>query len=451
MKKIVSLVLFGIAASLAADVVVWSDHFKKCDWTASDKKAAVSVSGGKLTTSAGSWFIGPVLLSASADGRNLAGTKLKFMVEAKGTGAFQIGVWNYQRHIRPAWSEKFTLTDQFREYAFEYTLTEKARQVRCILKGAAEIRSAKLINVVDQEYSITAEPPYQMFSGTPTPIKFTLKKNGVPVPDARIVVNGTEAYDPASGVTAIAYAEPGDTAAFDAYAKRIKLDAPIKLLYIGDSLTHFDEGRNHADKVAFFLNKFNPGKVTLYNYAVRGDDSATTVSRMRGKIDPKRDRFAGRFNDFFRRQYDVAFIFLGHNDSRAHSKSNYTEPFIKPERQKKAYRDLVAILRKQGVRRIIIISCASLDAEKLKAAAEAVAKTGRPHARYGTPEFIERFNATARESAEELHVEYMDIHSTMKAMPDKNSLFRDGAHFNDKGHDFLALETLKYLAEHPEK
>ena len=36
-------------------------------------------------------------------------------------------------------------------------------------------------------------------------------------------------------------------------------------------------------------------------------------------------------------------------------------------------------------------------------------------------------------------------------MPDKNSLFRDGAHFNDKGHDFLALETLKYLAEHPGK
>jgi len=444
MKKMLLLAAAAALLPSFAEVVVWRDNPKKCYWIAADKKAPFTYKDGVLTTT-NSFFLGETLRTVNPGGENLPGCKLKFSVEARGKGEVELGIWNYQSGIRPKWSPKIPLTDEFKTYSVEYTLEQKAPYIRCLIRGAGEFRNATLTNMRKEGYVLKATPPYQMYSNIPEKVTYTLYKDGVAVPCPGLRIDGEFASDPDSGAVVKAYAQKGDTAPFDAEAKKIKLDKPIKVLYLGDSLTHFDEGFNHADKTVFFLNKFNPGKAELFNRAVRGDSCSMTLDRMKDKY---KDAYAARFSGFRDHKYDIAFIFLGQNDTRAHVNVQYKAPVIPPERQKRYYTEIISILRKMGVPRIIIISCASLDEPRLKAQAMELAKT-RPnkHAIYGKPEFLEQFNAASRDLAKELGVEYLDIYTPMKALPDKPSYFVDGCHFNRKGHDFVALETLKHLAK----
>jgi len=447
MKRLLSLAAAAAFLPLAAEILVWQDSVKRCDWIAADKKTPFSHKDGVLTTPDKSFFLGETLNSVNPGGENLPGCKLRFSVEARGKGKVRLGIWIYQPKVRPHWGEEIQLTDEFKTYTVDYTLDRTAPYIRCLIQGAGEFRNAKLFNMRKEGYAITAYPAYQMYADVPEKVTFTLLKDGVPVKDAALRIDGSCASDPDSGVIAKAYAQRGDTTPFDAEAKKIKLDKPVNILYLGDSLTHFDQGFNHADKTVFFLNKFNPHKAELFNFAVRGDTCPITLDRMKDKY---KDRYAGRFAGFKKHKYDIAFIFLGQNDTRAHVRTQYKAPTVSTDRQKRYYREMIEILRKMGVKRIIIISCASLDEPRLKAQAEAVAKT-RPtqHAVYGKPELLEQFNAASQEIAKTLGVEYLDIYTPMKALPDKPSYFSDGAHLSRKGHDFVALMTLKYLAENP--
>lgn len=447
MKKTLALITLSFLLPLAAETTVWQDNPQRCSWIAADKKAPVSLKNGLLRTSDKSYFLGESIKSINPGGDNLPGCKLKFSIQARGTGEIQLGIWNYQSSMRQKWSTKISLTKEFKTYSVEYTLTHPAPSVRCLIKGAGEFRHARLINMKKDGYMIEAYPAYQMYSLIPEKVTFTLLKDGKKLPDAKLKIDGDSASDPVSGAVAKAYAQKGNTAPFDAAAQKIKLKKTINILYLGDSLTHFDQGFNHADKTVFFLNKFNPRKARLFNFAVRGDTSSMTLGRMRGKY---KDRFTGRFSGFKKQKYDIAFIFLGQNDSRAHVNKQYKEAFVPPLRQEKNYREIVKILRQMGTRRIIIISCASLDEARLKAAAmELARRRPKQHAIYGKPELLEQFNTVSQKLARELGLEYLDIYTPMKKLSGKPSYFIDGAHLSRKGHDFVALRTLEYLAENP--
>ena len=398
MKKWLFLLTLCCVWQLAAELLMWEDHQKKCNWFPADKKSKPVKTNGVLKTKSVSWVMGEQLMAATPDGANYKGTKLKFTVEAKGKGTVEIGIWNYQIGERQEW-KKIRLTDEFKPYSVEHTLRKQTKYVRCIIRGEGEFRNAKLWNMQDTNYTIEAYPAYQLVSGTPEKVTFTLKKNGIPVKDAKLDIRNNEAFDPVSGAAAKAYTEQGDTAAFDAVAKKIKLDKPLNIAYLGDSLTHFSFGFNHADQAVYFLNKYNPRKAFLYNYAVRGDTCSQTLARLKGNYN---DRFRQKFFDFKTRKYDIVLIFLGQNDSRTQSKNNYSAPFMTPARQKSNYRNMVKILRQNGAKRIIIISCASLDFPRMKAVADASAKAGKSHSLYGKPEFLELFNKTSQELAKEL-------------------------------------------------
>ena len=444
MKKIISLCLLSLSLPLAAEITVWQDDAQKCHWIPADKKAAVSLENGLLKTSAQSYFLGENIKNVDPQGPNLPGNKLKFSIQARGEGEIQLGIWNYQSGVRQKWSEKFKLTKNFQTFSVEHTLTCQAPSVRCLIKGKGEFRKARLVNMRKKGYILKAVPAYQMYNKVPEKISFTLYKNGHPLPGASLLIHGDTASDPESGVIVRAYAQKGNTAPFDAVARKIRLKKSLNILYLGDSLTHFDLGFNHADKTVFFLNKFNPGKVQLFNCAVRGDTSSMTLGRMLGKY---KDRYTVRFADFNKQKYDIAFIFLGQNDTRAHVRQTYKAPFISPQRQEKNYREMIKILRKMGTERIIIISCASLDSDRLKASLkQLIQRHPTRHALYGKPEFLEQFNQISQKLARELQVEYMDIYTPMKKLSGKPSYFIDGVHFSRKGHDFLALKTLEYLA-----
>ena len=446
MKKILFLCAVSTLFSLCAEILVWQDNLKKNTWISADKKTPFPMKNGVLTTSNKSYLLGEIIRSINPGASNLPGNKLKFSIEAKGKGEIQLGIWNYQSSVRQKWGRKIRLTGEFKTYSVEYTLDRAAPSVRCLIKGAGEFRNAKLFNMRKKGYAIVAMPAYQMYNKVPEKVNFTLFKDGIPVPGAKLTVNGNSASDPESGTVAVAYAQKGNTLPFDNAAKKIKLDKKLNILYLGDSLTHFDQGFNHADKTVYFLNKFNPGKAVLFNCAVRGDTCSMTLGRMQGKY---KDRYISRFADFKKNRYDIAFIFLGQNDTRAHVNHNYKNAFVPPERQKKNYVEMIKILRAMGTPRIIIISCASLDEARLKAQAVQMAKL-RPkkHALYGKPVLLEQFNRVSQQIAKELNVEYLDIYNPMKVLPGKPSYFVDGVHLSRKGHDFVALKTLEYLAAH---
>ena len=136
-------------------------------------------------------------------------------------------------------------------------------------------------------------------------------------------------------------------------AGRIKLTKPLHILYLGDSLSDYDRGRNYVDKVNFFLNKYNPGKANSRNYGVSGDDISRVCARIAGNAKAIRKK---RYSGLFDRKYDVAFIFLGHNDTKASSANDYKIALIPPVRQEQYYRTLIAKLRTEGIPRIVLVS-----------------------------------------------------------------------------------------------
>ncbi len=284
-----------------------------------------------------------------------------------------------------------------------------------------------------------------MTSELPQPITFTLYHQGKIVENAQIIEQGQEAFHRQSGATAYAWIDKADPSRFDAAAKKIQLEKPVKILYLGDSLTHFDSGHNHVDKVGFFLNKYNPGKAEVYNYACGGDDIQRIVKRLGGDSSGK---YGKHYQDLWTRSYDWVFVFLGHNDTKASSANQFKEPVISPELQRKLYEDLLTRLKAQGVQRIILISASSSNAELCR---KNSSKIERIHNRFGEPEHMEEFNRVLIELAKEHSLEYLDVYEPMKALPDKASLLNpnDGVHLTEAGHDFIAIENLKFLNRKP--
>ncbi len=436
MKRLLFFLFLLSAVDLAADENIFKDDFKSSSWRIVNSSQRAPAANNILTLDTDKPYM------RSLTGTFPYGAKYRFSIDARGAGTFKLGVFVYGGKISKLWSGEFPLDAKFTPHEFTFALPESSGSLGLIIQGQGEYRNAGLIRRIDPDYRLSAAPPYQMTSGKPEPVTFTLYYRGKAVDHAHILENGTDAVHPDSGQTAHAYIDKGDTAVFDAAAKDIKLTKPVRILYLGDSLTHFDIGHNHADKTGYFLNKYNPGKAEVWNYACGGDDIERVVQRLDGKAP---GRWKDRYNDLWNRPYDWAFVFLGHNDTKASSARNHAEAVVPPEKQKVLYEILIARLKSKGVERIILISPTSSNFELCKALSD---KTERVHNRFGDPKHLEAFAAVLKELAQKHHLEYMDIYTPMKAFPGKAGLLnpRDGVHLTAAGHDFIALETLKYLS-----
>ena len=236
----------------------------------------------------------------------------------------------------------------------------------------------------------------------------------------------------------------------DALGAKVKFDRPVNILFLGDSLTDYERGSNHVDTVCEYLNKRHPGQARCFNYAKGGDCIKYVISRMDGK--GKGDWLA-RYDGLWDRSYDIAFVLLGHNDTKADYRSDYKIPYVPRDRMVSDYVDLIGRLRKHGVGRIVLVSSTSSDLAvcthvhelhlpKAKAAGKSLAK-------FGIPAQLEAYNAALREIAAKEGVEYLDVYEKMKARPDKAFMvrFTDGVHLTKRGNDYLALELLRFLGK----
>ena len=227
---------------------------------------------------------------------------------------------------------------------------------------------------------------------------------------------------------------------------------PVRVLYLGDSLSDFDRGSNHVDRLQAKLDADAPNQFEIHNYSIRGD----YIDRLLDRIDGKKGTYAlARIDGIWDRPYDWAFVFLGHNDTRTSSANDFANPQVALEDVEKGFTRLVDILRAKGIKRIILMSPASSNYELCAANAEkrlAAIKSGKVQkaktaSRFGEPKHMEAFLATVKNVAKAKGCEFFDVYTAMKALPDKASLLnpRDGVHLSAKGHAYMADETYNYL------
>ena len=226
---------------------------------------------------------------------------------------------------------------------------------------------------------------------------------------------------------------------------------PVRVLYLGDSLSDFDRGSNHVDRLQAKLDALSPRCASVYNYAVRGDYIERMVERFRGGTNCTA---RAAYDGIWGRQYDWAIVFLGQNDTRAWSETEFSVPEMSEAQLRSGFGELIALLKSKGIGRIILVSASSSNFEftthkaaMIQAAVAAGKTKKRRVVRYGDPRFLEAYNAVLIDLARAPGVEYMDIYTPMKALSDKASLLRptDGVHLTPKGHAWVAEREYEYL------
>ena len=242
-----------------------------------------------------------------------------------------------------------------------------------------------------------------------------------------------------SGAAAVAFVDVCPKETYDACAAaaaKAKLQTPCHLVFVGDSLTAMYKGHNYVDKVRGWLVGRFGDKVTVTNAGVGGD----TITRVQERLE--KDVLS------LQPKPTHVFIFLGHNDSKLKSTTDYKEPVVLPADYDRQYREVVKTIQTRLGAEVTIISATSSVYEITKETAAKAAKAGKAHSFFGKPEALEQFNAIARKVAIALGAGYLDVYEPTRTAPDKPSLFtKDGVHINEKGNRLVALEILKYLSK----
>jgi lysophospholipase L1-like esterase len=237
------------------------------------------------------------------------------------------------------------------------------------------------------------------------------------------------------GIAEVLYVDVTDPATYKAFAAAagaVRIEKPAHLMFVGDSLTALFRGYNYVDKVRGWLQQKYGPEVQVTNAGVGGDYTTRVLARLE--------------KDVLTQNPTRVFIFLGHNDSKLKSATDYKEAVVPPETFDKEYREIVRLIRTKTKAKVTIISATSSVYEITKATADAARKAGRAHNLFGKPEALEQFNAIAKKVAADLGCGYLDVYEPMRTHPDKKSLFTaDGVHISNEGNRLVALEILKYL------
>ena len=414
-----------------------------------------------------------------------AGTTIFVTVSAKGEGELMAGLLVYHPGVkRPEYLPgKFVgLTGEYKSYDFELTIPWRCHKIQPYLEvkgtGTALVREFRLAAQLDPEVSVAAADGLTVVKpGTPLPeasfrtnrpgevfCVAQLNANNHRVRDAKVKADGSgtvkfPVVDQGRGVWEVSAANSGRSATSylimegsaadfdrsDALAKQVKLAKPLRILIIGDSLSDFYRGYNYVDRLGFWLNKYNPGMVTIRNAAVHGDFVARVHDRLLGTVGKAKKVYKqSRYDRLFEEKYDLIFIFLGQNDVRTPQKLNYAKPLTEPKAQYEGLKAILAFIRERSDAKIVIISPSPCCAELIEARR---AKTRKKNfVLFGKREFVDNYDLVNRRFCEEFKLDYVDILTPMRNHSNLKSLYiRDGVHLSLIGGRFIADELLKYF------
>lgn len=231
-----------------------------------------------------------------------------------------------------------------------------------------------------------------------------------------------------------------------AAARKIKFARKTKILILGDSIYDRNRGRNTADKLLFWFNKFQPGKVELHNAAVSGDYITLVEKRLKGKAGKHETKKYARIPE---NKWDMILISLGSNDNRTWRKDNYQKPLVSFAEQKASMARVLKFLKKNnpGVR-LILISPPAANEALLEKRASAAEKRNQPYVKFGVPELTRQGIAAQKAAASAEKAEYLDFYEEMRNACDPDFFVRnDVIHQEEKGFNYLTQKILEYLAD----
>lgn len=221
---------------------------------------------------------------------------------------------------------------------------------------------------------------------------------------------------------------------FAAAARAVELPLPFHFVFVGDSLTAQQRGYNYVDKVRGWLRWRFGDAAKVTNAGVGGD----FLRRVRARLE----------EDVLAIEPTRVFIFLGHNDSKLSSTSDYERPVTAFDQVAPLFAEIIGRIRDEAGASSTVMAASSSVYEATSARAAQRAEAGRAHNLFGKPEALEEFNAGALQAAQETGSDYMDIYAATKDHPDKPSLFSaDGVHLSAEGNRFIALQVLKDLGK----
>ncbi len=406
----------------------------------------------------------------------LYASTLEKSINAKGK---KISGYNYVK-------EPFLLTDSWQEIKWEIDLSRKALYS---FSPVIELREEGEVFFDEMKLETTAEPGAKMTalntlqivavkSNAPA-LAFQYSRPNAPVTlfksvpdkpaemmsvnsgaDGKVVFPSRQAAECSGDVFPVTAAADGAVAEsfmeiipekefemFREAAGKVKITKPIRILFLGDSISDLERGKNYIDKTVFWLNYSNPGKVTFRNAAVRGDHIVRMETRFRNRGTKNTVFRQKEYDRLFDRPYDLIFIFLGQNDTMAYAADGFKKPQVPTDVQKRAYESVLSIIRRESKAPVVLLSSLSLEYDICKGRAEKAVKQGNKKAfRFGEPAKLEAFNNVLKELAKAEKLDYVDLYTPFKEAPAKRSLFlTDGVHLSNKGNTLMALCMLRYF------
>lgn len=412
-------------------------------------------------------------------------TKLHASVKVSGNGKFLVGLLKYRPKQGAPVSSNGKVVDlsaEAKEFKFDFEIEDLYEKVYPFLEvqgaGNARVESFKLEKIGVKNVKITAETPLQIIvdKQISKPVEFSTsvkndnvyvvkfgKKNSVEkiksnkdgnltVPAAQYPLGTNHVYAASKGVGVPCYisvVSADEYAKSDAIARTIKLKKPIRVLFLGDSLSDYYRGYNYIDRVNFWLNKYNPGKFTFHNAGIGGDFLERASNRMEAELKYQKkwmyrqEMYKGIFKD----EYDYVFLWLGQNDTRCMRNQGYKVPETTQEEQNKYLTLMLNRLKKHCPKAKVVLIAPSPSDEALFLNREKTWAKSRNIAFYGKTEFVNAYDAFNRQFCKKHNLDYIDMLTAMRSIsPIKELYVSDGVHLSDKGGILASDEILKFFA-----
>lgn len=212
------------------------------------------------------------------------------------------------------------------------------------------------------------------------------------------------------------------------------------LLFLGDSLSDYDRGRNYISTLQCFL----PSGFTVRNCGVGGDTLKRILQRLRNEKTTRNEMY----DRIFAPKPDTIFIFTGANDSKLTSSSGFRQTYVPENEQTDLWEKIIAHLKEHTGAKIVLVTSPDSYMPFQNALNEPLRARGMPHSYFGRPEVHDRFNARLRRVAAKHGLDVIDFAAEVRAHPDPQLLYvqDDGVHLSLKGHQLLAGAVLRYLA-----
>ena len=414
----------------------------------------------------------------------------RFRVRAKGKGTMRLHVRARQMlagnavEFAALSSQDFTLTNEFTEYDFEaaepsrFTVFHDKLSIECDGKVSVNFTSFYYLEKSDHPLIffpeaavvrpgdtvdlkiITGIPGQKLvcdlycgqtrLAGYSSPLReeitldadgaadYTFKVSNAASDGMRLSVS-----NPETGVKKSFFATivpEAQLARFREYGK--KISGKKHILFLGDSLTDYDRGRNYASITGTFL----PDAWSFRNAGVGGD----TLPRVYARLTGGKVNRPEMYENLFAPMPDIIFLLCGGNDTKVTFASNYKKNYTPVSTQRPLMEKIVQELKTRAPNaKIVLVTPLDSYLPYQKSLTEAMAAKKVSHNLFGLPEPIAAYSEKLRLTAKKHHADFLDAGKVFRNAEDLQELNveDDGVHLSLKGHQLMAEIVLKHLSE----